>query len=162
MAQVLVQPEQAAWGKSEASVTQVSAAEEYQTPPGGPYGERLVVNTVDELARRSPDRIYATVSKSPQGLHDGFRDITVRQLADAVNCASWFIDETFGRCTSFEVIAYLGVSDVRYAVYTYASIKTGHVVSCYPAIIGPHGLQDKPLVHGPLSAELVVTASCRV
>lgn len=104
-------------------------AEYYENPAGGPIGERLVVHAVDELARRTPDRIYATVTKSRYGLDQGFRDITVRQLADSVNCASWFIHERFGRSTSFDVIAYLGVSDVRYASYLYAAIKTGHVVS---------------------------------
>lgn len=97
-------------------------------PAGGPYGERLVVNTVDELARRTPDRIYASVSRSLRSLDDSFLDITVRQLAEAVNCASWNIHDRFGRSKNFDVIAYLGVSDIRYAFYTYGAIKTGHVV----------------------------------
>jgi len=51
------------------------------------------------------------------------------QLANAVNRASWLIDAHFGNSKTFDVIAYLGVSDVRYAVFTFAAIKTGHQVS---------------------------------
>lgn len=94
----------------------------------GPYGERLVVHVVDELARRTPERIWATISRSPYHLDDGFRDITMRQLANAVNCAAWKIDAHFGRSKTFDVIAFLGVSDVRYAIHTFAAIKTGRQV----------------------------------
>lgn len=99
------------------------------SPPGGPYGERLVVNTVDDLAERTPNRIYASVSRSQHSLNDGFLDITIRQLADAVNFAAWDIHDRYGRSQSFDVIAYLGVSDIRYAFYTYGAIKTRYVVS---------------------------------
>lgn len=105
------------------------------SPAGGPIGERLVVHAVDELAARTPDRIYATVSKSRYDLEQGFRDITIRQLANAVNVASWFIHERTGASKDFEVIAYLGVSDLRYAFYTFAAIKTGHVVCIAASII---------------------------
>ena len=94
----------------------------------GSYGERLVVQVVDELASKTPDRIWATITRSQYDVDEGFRDITARQLADAVNCASWFIHNQFGKSTSFEVIAYLGVSDVRYAIYMFGAIKTGHQV----------------------------------
>lgn len=94
----------------------------------GPYGQRLVVQVLDELAERDPQRVWATVTKSAYDIDDGFRDITFRQLADAVNKVSWQNEKRFGRSTSFGVIAYLGVSDVRYAIYMFAAIKTGHQV----------------------------------
>jgi hypothetical protein len=49
-------------------------------------------------------------------------------LADAVNLVSWRNQQLFGRSDDFGVIAYLGVSDVRYAFYLFAAIKTGYKV----------------------------------
>ncbi|KJR88497.1 NRPS-like enzyme [Sporothrix schenckii 1099-18] len=92
----------------------------------GPIGERLVVHVVDELAHDTADRVYATVTASTDDIEQGFRDITFRQLAGAVNATSWSMARQVGTSTSFGVMAYLGVSDIRYAVYLFAAIKTGH------------------------------------
>lgn len=95
----------------------------------GDYGERLVVSVVDELAERTPDRVWATISKSSYEIDEGFRDITFRDLATGVNHVAWLNHQQFGKSDGFEVIAYLGVSDVRYALYMFGAIKTGHQVS---------------------------------
>lgn len=129
MAQVITRPLALFHSQENHASSQLNSTIPSDSPAGGPIGERLVVHTVDELARRTPDRIYATVSKSRYDLDQGFRDVTVGQLANAVNAASWFIHDRFGHSEDFSVIAYIGVSDLRYAFYTYASIKTGHVVS---------------------------------
>lgn len=92
----------------------------------GPVGERLVVHVVDELAEDTPERVYASVTKSMFDIEQGFCDITFEELTGAVNTTSWSISEQVGTSADFGVIAYLGVSDVRYAVYLYAAIKTGH------------------------------------
>lgn len=159
MAEVLTQRAGDVLSQPASSKTAVEHVEYYEDPAGGPIGERLVAHVVDDLARRTPDRIYATVTKSRYDLDQGFRDITVRQLADSVNCASWFIHERFGRSTSFDVVAYLGVSDIRYATYLYAAIKTGHVVSTHRDC---RYLEDtngfSVLAHDPFGAELLVTA----
>lgn len=94
----------------------------------GPYGQRLCIDVADELARKTPDRIYATVTKSRHEIAEGFKDVTIKQFANAVNRAAWEIDRMFGRSKTFGVIAYLGVSDIRYAIYLYAAIKTGYQV----------------------------------
>lgn len=100
----------------------------------GDYGERLVICVVDELAERTPNRVWATISKSSHDIDEGFTDITFRDLAAGVNHVAWLNHRQFGRSNSFEVIAYLGVSDVRYAIYMFGAIKTGHQVrqSDYP------------------------------
>ncbi|OAA57976.1 Male sterility, NAD-binding protein [Niveomyces insectorum RCEF 264] len=93
----------------------------------GPIGERLVVHLVDELAQETPERIWATVTRSPSDIEEGFRDITFAQCASAVNATAWAIETQVGGASrSFDVLAYLGVSDVRYAIYLFAAIKTGH------------------------------------
>ncbi|CAK7224033.1 putative NRPS-like protein biosynthetic cluster [Sporothrix bragantina] len=92
----------------------------------GPVGQRLVVHVVDELAEDTPERVWATVTKSTVDIEQGFRDITFRECAGAVNATAWAIEADVGKSSSFDVIAYLGVSDVRYAIYLFAAIKTGH------------------------------------
>lgn len=94
----------------------------------GPYGQRLCVQVADELARKTPERIYATVTNSPSDIEHGFRDVTIKQFVNAVNYAAWDIRLRFGTSDNFDVIAYIGVSDIRYAVYLYAAIKTGYQV----------------------------------
>lgn len=94
----------------------------------GTYGQRLRIQVADELARKTPECIYATVTSSPSDIERGFRDVTIAQFANAVNYAAWDIRRLFGVSNKFDVIAYIGVSDIRYAVYLYASIKTGHQV----------------------------------
>lgn len=94
-----------------------------------PYGKRLIVQTADELARSQPERIYATVSRSATDLADGFRDVTIREFVNAVNFMAWWIEERIGRSETFEVVAYMGVSDIRYAIVFFALVKCGYVVS---------------------------------
>jgi hypothetical protein len=92
------------------------------------YGKRLIVQTVDDLAVHEPDRVWATVPVS-QDINDGFRDFTTLQLANAVNNLAHWLNNKFGQSSQFEVLAYLGVSDVRYAIILFAAIKCGYVVS---------------------------------
>ena len=134
MAEVISLP-QSSFPPPDSAMSQVESVIGSTLVPGtecGSYGERLVVQVMDELASKTPERIWATITRSQYDVDEGFRDITVRQLADAVNCTSWFIHNQFGKSSSFEVIAYLGVSDVRYAIYMFGAIKTGHQV---PTII---------------------------
>ncbi|CAK7213836.1 putative NRPS-like protein biosynthetic cluster [Sporothrix eucalyptigena] len=92
----------------------------------GPVGERLVVHVIDELAEDSPERVWATVTKSTFDVEQGFCDITFQECSGAVNATAWAIESQVGKSEAFDVIAYLGVSDVRYAIYLFAAIKTGH------------------------------------
>jgi hypothetical protein len=96
----------------------------------GPYGQRLVVHLADELARNTPERIYATITNSPHDVSHGYRDITIKQFANAVNHAAWDLKAQFGVSPpgAFDVIAYIGTPDIRYAIYFMAAIKTGHQV----------------------------------
>lgn len=107
----------------------------------GPVGERLVVQVADEIARRAPSTIWATITKSPYDIAEGFQDITFQELANAVNHAAWWMESIFGKSSTFDTIAYIGVSDVRYAIFMFASIKIGHQVSSFRAALRKGGLK---------------------
>ena len=88
------------------------------------YGRRLLPHLIDERARNSHERPYASVSvsKDPK---DGFRDISYEQFANAINrCAQWLLDQ-IGHSQTFEILAYMGPQDLRYQVLVIAAIKTG-------------------------------------
>ena len=104
------------------------------TVPGtecGDYGERLIVHVADELARVTPERIYASISSSDHDLDQGFQDVTIKEFSSAVDTAAWWIEETLGRSENFGVLGYIGVSDIRYAIFLLAAIKTGYQVRLF-------------------------------
>ena len=98
-----------------------------------PYGSRLLPPVVDQLSRTDPTRVYATFPLSSD-LSRGFRDVTMLQIARAVNKLAWWIEMNLGRSIVSETVAYIGPSDLRYAIVFLAAVKCGYQVSeplCY-------------------------------
>ena len=98
-----------------------------------PYGSRLLPQVVDQLSRSDPTRVYATFPLSSD-LSRGFRDVTMLEIAQSINKLAWWIEMNLGRSTVFETIAYIGPSDLRYAIVFLAAVKCGYKVSeaiCY-------------------------------
>lgn len=97
-----------------------------------PYGSRLILQVVDALVKSDPDRIYATIPLSSD-LSQGFRDVTMLQVSQAVNKCAYWLENTIARTTVFETLSYTGPSDLRYAIIFLAAVKCGYKVSrsCY-------------------------------
>ena len=98
-----------------------------------PYGSRLLPQVVDQLSQSDPKRVYATFPPASD-LSRGFRDVTMLEIAQAVNKLAWWIEMNLGRSTVFETVAYIGPSDLRYAIVFLAAVKCGYKVSeilCY-------------------------------
>ncbi len=101
------------------------------------YGRRLLAQVVDDRARLQPEKIWASIAHSDA--RDGFRDVTIRELAQAVNFMSWWIEARIGRSKpangrfgeDIEAISYIGAPDVRYGVMFLAAIKCGYKVEHY-------------------------------
>ena len=94
---------------------------------GSSFGSRLLPQVVDELAKTDPNRVYATYQRSSD-ISAGFRDVTMREMASAVNKVAFWIKENIGCSTTFETIAFVGPSDLRYAIMLLAAIKCGYKV----------------------------------
>ncbi|KAI0966741.1 hypothetical protein F4678DRAFT_448005 [Xylaria arbuscula] len=88
----------------------------------------LLPAVVDELARNHPHRSWASIPIDDNDLSRGYEDISYEALANAINKLAWVIDSAVGKSTTFETIAYLGASDLRYHIITMAVCKTGHKV----------------------------------
>lgn len=82
---------------------------------------------IDERARLDPARLYCAQVKS-KNVEDGVLEITYGDFANAINKCAWWLDEEFGKAEAFDTIAYAGPGDLRYAMITYAAVKTGRKV----------------------------------
>lgn len=104
------------------------SADKSQAESGVNYGRRLLPHALDELAKTEPDRAYVSVPQS-SFINKGMKDITVKQVANAVNNLAWWIEKNCGKPkTEFDTLAYVGVSDIRYAILLNAAIKSGYKV----------------------------------
>ncbi|GAW21829.1 hypothetical protein ANO14919_113540 [Xylariales sp. No.14919] len=88
------------------------------------YGRRLMPTVLDDLAARSPARVYAAVPKT-NDIKDGFRDITFADVARMVNFIAWWVEDRFGRSDKFEAIGYIGIADVRGPILFQGLVKSG-------------------------------------
>ncbi len=92
------------------------------------YGARLLPMVVDQLAESDPARVYASIPVSSV-FSEGFRDVTMLEMARAVHSFAWWLDAHIGKSSSFETLAYKGISDLRYAVVFLAAVKCGYKVN---------------------------------
>lgn len=82
---------------------------------------------VDEVAKIQPGAVWASFQLSDNS--GDFRDVTFKELAHCVNHTAWWMEGLIGRSNTFETIAYMGVSDIRYGFMLMAAIKLGYKVS---------------------------------
>ncbi|KAL2015881.1 hypothetical protein VTK56DRAFT_4656 [Thermocarpiscus australiensis] len=91
------------------------------------YGKRLIVNIIDDRARSDPDRewMYVPRSSNPR---DGWKKITYKQAANAINRVAHQLVATTGRPEKgeFRTVAYIGPNDVRYPIMTLGAVKAGY------------------------------------
>ena len=71
------------------------------------YGHRLIPNLLDELAKTTPNHVFALIPRSAQ-FADGLQDVTISAFARAVNRAASWIESKVGKGTDLETIAYIG------------------------------------------------------
>ena len=88
-------------------------------------GQRLLPVLVDQ---RDPKWLFSRIPKSPTHLQDGFRDVTCGEFARAVNRVAAWLDDKFGRSSSFDTLTYLGPSDIRYCMFLLGAAKVGYKV----------------------------------
>lgn len=68
------------------------------------YGKRLLINLVDELALNDPERIVYSLAAS-DNIADGFRHVSARDFANAVDRTAWWLKYELGEGVSFPSIA---------------------------------------------------------
>ena len=93
-----------------------------------PFIGDLVPNLVDERARLTPDALYAEYPVSSLTYEEGYRKITYRDFANAVNGAARWLVDTLGLGEDFETLAYIGPNDLRYLAFILGAVKAGYKV----------------------------------
>ncbi|KAH7029241.1 uncharacterized protein B0I36DRAFT_411067 [Microdochium trichocladiopsis] len=137
-------------------------------------GRRLIPRLVDELARTEPSRIVYSIPLSGD-ISQGFREVSARGFADAVNKTAWWLHETVDRSESFETITYIGPHDLRYSLLILATIKVGFkllllspnnskegAAACLDATQCRLWAQPQGRPRNPLLTELLVTHELQI
>lgn len=88
-------------------------------------GRRPIPSEIDNIAAKTPTKLYARIPVDDKDLAKGYRDVSIKHLANAMNSASFWLDEVLGETKSF---AYYGARDLRYAAMILAAAKTGRKV----------------------------------
>jgi acyl-CoA synthetase (AMP-forming)/AMP-acid ligase II len=92
------------------------------------WRNELVPNIVDHLANATPSAPYALYPNSPSTYDDGYRTVTYKDFANAINGLAWWLHQNLGPSENFDVVAYIGPNDVRYTALLLGAIKAGYVV----------------------------------
>ncbi|KAJ5317676.1 NRPS-like enzyme [Penicillium antarcticum] len=89
---------------------------------------QLLPQLVDDINEQDPDRLFC-IHPVSQDRIDEWRHITFKDLFNAINRVSWWIESKLSGKNNGEqhVLAYVGTNDLRYAVFVLACMKTGHV-----------------------------------
>ncbi|PVH98212.1 acetyl-CoA synthetase-like protein [Periconia macrospinosa] len=92
------------------------------------WRNELTPNIVDHLARLTPDAPYALYPNHPLSYSHGYRTVTYKDLANAIDGLAWWLNENLGKPSqNFDVLSYVGPNDVRYTALVLAAIKAGYV-----------------------------------
>lgn len=105
-------------------------------PVRSDHGRTLLSTVIDQRAEANHQRPFASIPIS-NDVHNGFKDISYKIFANAINrCALW-IKQQLGLSSDFETLVYLGANDLRYLLLCMAAVKTGHVVGSLILLLRP-------------------------
>ncbi|KAF2446773.1 NRPS-like enzyme [Karstenula rhodostoma CBS 690.94] len=91
------------------------------------WREELLPNIIDHLAKVAPSTPYALYPNSPTTYDEGYRTVTYKDFANAVNGFAWWLSDNLGTSENFDVLAYFGPNDVRYTALLLGAVKAGYV-----------------------------------
>ena len=92
------------------------------------HRKQLLNHLVDGMASVRPESVWAKIPRDSFSYEAGYRKVTYKLMANAVNGLAWWIEDNFGRSKSFETLAYFGGWDPRYVFLLLAAVKVGYKV----------------------------------
>ena len=72
---------------------------------------RLIHLVPDELAEAVPNHPLFSFPTTAKPQNDGFRDVSSKCFANAINRTAWYIRDLLGPPKGFETVAYMGSSE---------------------------------------------------
>ena len=91
----------------------------------------LVPHLVDKRAALTPDTLYSEYPVSTLTYNDGYRKVTYRDFANAINGAAQWLLDNLGPGKDFETLAYIGPNDIRYPALILGAVKAGYKVRLF-------------------------------
>ncbi|RDW63544.1 hypothetical protein BP6252_11089 [Coleophoma cylindrospora] len=107
------------------------------------HGATLPVHLIDSHAQHRPNDVAIRYAE-PDWENNGYRSVTWKQYADAVNKTAFWLDQKLGKSTtpSPETFAYWGPNDLRYAFLMNAAMKTNRALLIPDGRVSSQGLAD--------------------
>lgn len=90
--------------------------------------KQLLPNIVDGMAKARPEAIYAEIPRSSTSYELGYRKITYKNLANAINGVAWLLEKHLGRGKVHETLAYISPNDLGYIFMVLGAVKAGYKV----------------------------------
>lgn len=98
------------------------------TVDDNPYGLKLLVTMIEEKAALIPSHTWLRYP-GVDWENTGYTAVTWRQYLNGINKVAHWLDETLGKTTDNDAVAYSGPNDIRYAFIWPAVVKTGRKAS---------------------------------
>ncbi|KAJ5613630.1 NRPS-like enzyme [Penicillium herquei] len=128
--------------------------------------DQLLPNLIDRYALVEPDAIYAEYPVNPMSYDDGYRKITYKTFANAINGIAHWLTEQLGPGDGKRVLAYAGGNDLRYPALIMGAVKAGYcafVPSPRNSVAAHQSLLQKldcttllmPVPHPPFTAAML-------
>ena len=101
-----------------------------ESPPGSiSQNKQLLNHIVDGTAKIRPSAVYAEVPRSSDSYEQGYRSVTYRAFANAINGVAWWLHDKLGSGQNHQTLAYLGPNDLSYVIMILGAVKAGYKVS---------------------------------
>ncbi|TGO47244.1 hypothetical protein BCON_0287g00140 [Botryotinia convoluta] len=93
-----------------------------------PQAKTLLVHIVDHMAKTKPQALYAECPASPVTYDEGFRKVTYKDFANAINGVAWCLHDDFGVGKELETLAYIGPNNFIYPSLIFGAAKAEYKV----------------------------------
>ena len=105
--------------------------EEGPKVPGHVHKKQLLNHVIDGCAKMRPSVTFAEFPIPETSYDKGFRRISWRDLANAVNGVATWLTKTLGPGQKSPTLAYYGPNDIRYNALLLGAIKAGYKAKTY-------------------------------
>lgn len=104
------------------------------TVDNNPYGLKLFITMIEEKAALIPSHTWLRFPGEGWE-NSGYTTVTWRQYLNGINKVAHWLDETLGKSSDNDTVAYAGPNDIRYALIWAAVVKTGRKASTNKPIV---------------------------
>ena len=99
-----------------------------QPPLPLPHCKQLINHLIDGLARTRPESVWVKIPRNQTGYEEGYRKLTYKLMANAINGLAHCIEKNLGRPENFKTLTYFGPWDPRYVLLLLGAVKAGYKV----------------------------------